>query len=176
MPVDSADVVVIGAGVSGLSSAWFLARAGKNVVVVEKGTVGGEASGRSGGMISERVDEAPLIPLAVESIRLWKTMDDELGYPTEFIHQGRLQVAISEEEMGDLFSERDVALRHGVAADVLDPSEIRDLIPGITDRTPGGTFYPNGGHANPQRTVQAFAWALQDLGGRLYQDTAGHRL
>ena len=172
MPVDSADVVVIGAGVSGLSSAWFLARAGKDVVVVEKGTVGGEASGRSGGMISERVDEAPLIPLAVESIRLWKTMDDELGYPTEFTHQGRLQVAISEEEMGDLFSERDVALRHGVAVDVVDPSEIRDLIPGITDRTPGGTFFPNGGHANPQRTVQAFAWAFQDLGGRLYQDTA----
>ncbi|MCY3761296.1 MAG: FAD-dependent oxidoreductase, partial [Gemmatimonadetes bacterium] len=46
MAVDSADVVVIGAGVSGLSSAWFLARAGGDVVVVEKGTVGGEASGR----------------------------------------------------------------------------------------------------------------------------------
>ena len=53
MPIDSADVVVIGGGVSGLSSAWFLARAGKDVVVVEKGVVGGEASGRNGGMISE---------------------------------------------------------------------------------------------------------------------------
>ena len=58
MAVDRADVVVIGAGVSGLSTAWYLARAGKDVVVVDKGMVGGEASGRNGGMISERVDEA----------------------------------------------------------------------------------------------------------------------
>ena len=57
MPVDSADVVVIGGGVSGLSSAYFLAKAGRDVVVVDKGIVGGEASGRNGGMVSERVDE-----------------------------------------------------------------------------------------------------------------------
>ena len=172
MPVDSADVVVIGGGVSGLSSAYFLAKAGKDVVVIEKGTVGGEASGRSGGMISERVDEPPLIPLAVESLRLWATLDDELGYPTEFTHQGRLQVAVMEEEMGDLISERDEALRHGISVDLLDPSEIRDMIPWISGRTLGGTFFSNGGHANPQRSVQAFAWAFQDMGGRLYQSTA----
>ncbi len=172
MPLDSADVVVIGGGVSGLSSAWFLARAGKDVVVVEKGTAGGEASGRNGGMISERVDEPPMIPLGVESVRLWETLDDELGYPTEFTQQGRLQVAVSEEEMGEIFSDRDAALRHGVSVDMLDPSEIRDMIPGITGRTLGGMFSPNAGHANPQRTVQAFAWAFQDMGGRLYQNTA----
>ena len=172
MAVDSAEVVVIGGGVSGLSSAYSLARAGKDVVVVEKGTVGGEASGRSGGMISERVDEPPLIPLAVESLRLWPTLDDELGYPTEFTHQGRLQVAVMEEEMGDIISERDQAQRRGITVDLLDPSEIRDMIPWISDRTLGGTFFPNGGHANPQRSVQAFAWAFQDMGGRLYQNTA----
>ena len=76
--------------------------------------MGGEASGRNGGMISERVDEPPLIPLGVESVRLWETLDDELGYPTEFTQQGRVQVAVSEEEMGDLFTERDHGLRHGV--------------------------------------------------------------
>ena len=172
MAVDSADVVVVGAGVSGLSSAWFLARAGRDVAVVDKGTVGGEASGRNGGMISERVDEPALIPMAVESLRLWPALEDELGYPTEFVQEGRLQVAVTEEEMGQLLSERDVALGHGIGVNVVDPAEIRDMIPGITDRTLGGTFFPNGGHANPQRTVQAFAWAIEDLGGRLYQNTA----
>ena len=172
MPLDSADVVVIGGGVSGLASAYFLAKAGKDVVVIEKGTVGGEASGRNGGMISERVDEPPLIPMGVESLKIWETLDDELGYPTEFTQQGRLQVAVSEEEMGDIYTDRDHALRHGVSVDLLDPLEIQDMIPGISDRTLGGMVSPNGGHANPQRTVQAFAWAFQDLGGRLYQNTA----
>ncbi len=172
MPTQSADVVVIGAGVSGLTSAYYLAKAGKDVVVVEKGFVGGEASGRNGGMISERVDEPPMIPMAVESLNIWPTLDDELGYPTEFTHQGRLQVAVSEEEMGDLFSERDEALRWGLSVEQVDPSEIQDLIPGITGRTLGGLFFANGGHANPQRAVQAFAWAFQDLGGRIHQHTA----
>ena len=151
MPLDSADVVVIGGGVSGLASAYFLAKAGKDVVVIEKGTVGGEASGRNGGMISERVDEPPLIPMGVESLKIWETLDDELGYPTEFTQQGRLQVAVSEEEMGDIYTDRDHALRHGVSVDLLDPLEIRDMIPGITGRTLGGMFSPNGGHANPSR-------------------------
>ena len=172
MPMDSADVVVIGAGVSGLTSAYYLAKAGKDVVVVDKGTVGGEASGRNGGMISERVDEPPMIPMAVESLKIWPTLDDELGYPTEFTHEGRLQVAVSEEEMGDLFKERDEALRNGLSVEQLDPLQIQDLIPGITGRTLGGLFFANGGHANPQRSVQAFAWAFQDLGGRIYQHTA----
>ena len=171
MPPMSADVVVIGAGVSGLSSAYFLARAGRDVVVVDKGIVGGEASGRNGGMVSERVDEPLLIPMAVEATELWTTLDEELGYPTEFTQEGRLQVAVTESEMGDLLAERDVALRHGIDVALVEPSEIRDMIPGITERTLGGLFFPNGGHANTQLTVQAYAWALQDLGGRLYQNT-----
>ena len=172
MPYDRADVVIIGGGVSGLSSAWFLARAGKDVVVVEKGAVGGEASGRNGGMISERVDEPPIIPMAVESLKIWPALDDELGYPTEFTHQGRLQVAVTEEDMGDIFSEREEARRRGIAVELLEPAEMRGLVPGLTGRALGGAFYPNGGHANPQRSVQAFAWAFQDLGGRLRQRTA----
>ena len=171
MPASSADVVVIGAGVSGLSSAYFLARAGRDVVVVDKGIVGGEASGRNGGMVSERVDEPLLIPLAVEATELWTTLDEELGYPTEFTQEGRLQVAVTEAEMGDLLAERDVALRHGIDVALVGPSEIRDMIPGITERTLGGLFFASGGHANTQLTVQAYAWALQDLGGRLYQNT-----
>ena len=94
-----------------------------------------------------------------------------MGYPTEFTQEGRLQVAVTEAEMGDLLAERDVALRHGIDVALVGPSEIRDMIPGITERTLGGLFFASGGHANTQLTVQAYAWALQDLGGRLYQNT-----
>ena len=172
MPSNSAAVVIIGGGVSGLSTAYHLAKAGKDVVVIEKSIVGAEASGRNGGMISERTDEPALVPLAVESVRLWPTLDDELGYPTEFVQQGRLQVAVSEAEIGRYLTECEVGERFGVDVQVLDRGDIQELAPFVTDRNLGGIFFPNGAHANPQRTVQAFAWAFQDRGGTLCQHTA----
>ena len=112
------------------------------------------------------------MPLAVESVRLWPALDDELGYPTEFVQKGRLQVAVSEAEMGRYLTEKEVGDQFGVHVDELDPHEIRDMAPCVTDRNLGGIFFPKGAHANPQRSVQAFAWALQDWGGSLHQHTA----
>ena len=86
--MDSADVVIIGGGVTGLSTGYWLTKAGLDVVVVEKGIVGWEASGRNGGISSRRGDEPPVVPLAHEACRLWPTMDEELGYPTEWVGGG----------------------------------------------------------------------------------------
>ena len=76
--LDGAEVVVIGAGVTGLSAAWWLAKNGVDTVVVEKGVIGAEASSRNGGDISHRGNEPPVVPLAAESLRLWPEMDDQL--------------------------------------------------------------------------------------------------
>ena len=65
--MDRADVVIIGGGVTGLSSAYWLTKAGLDVVVVEKGIVGWEASGRNGGISSRRGEELPVVPLAREA-------------------------------------------------------------------------------------------------------------
>ena len=62
--MDRADVVIIGGGVTGLSSAYWLTKAGLDVVVVEKGIVGWEASGRNGGISSRRGEELPVVSLA----------------------------------------------------------------------------------------------------------------
>src|SRR6202011_3898003 len=56
-------------------------------------------------------------------------------------------------------------------SDVLDPRQVRELVPLAGNNVHGGYFHHFGGHANPQRTVQAYAWALQDHGGRILQDT-----
>ena len=64
------------------------------------------------------------------------------------------------------------APKYGVEARAVDPEEMRSLVPELTDKALGGMYFPNAGHANPQRAVQAYAWACQDRGGRIYQDTA----
>ena len=79
---DAAAVVIIGAGVTGLSAAWWLARSGIDVLVLDKGIVGWEASGRNGGGASHYQS-----PLFAEEQRLWPQMDELLGYPTEYQRQ-----------------------------------------------------------------------------------------
>jgi glycine/D-amino acid oxidase-like deaminating enzyme len=170
--MDSADVVIIGGGVTGLSSGYWLAKAGWNVVVVEKGIVGWEASGRNGGISSRRGDELPVVPLASEACRLWPTMDEELGYPTEWVGAGGLSAAMTEDRRAYLAEARTRWERLGIPARWLDPNEVRELVPSISERVLGGVYVEGAGHANPQRTAQAFAWAIRDRGGRIYEQTA----
>ena len=169
--MDSADVVIIGGGVTGLSTGYWLTKDGLDVVVVEKGIVGWEASGRNGGISSRRGDEPPVIPLAQEACRLWRTMDDELGYPTEWVGGGGLSLAMTEERREYLveacarWNSLDIQCRW------VDSREIRELAPCVSEDVRGGVYTPTAGHANPQRTAQAFAWAIRDRGGRIYQQT-----
>jgi sarcosine oxidase subunit beta len=158
-----APVVIIGAGVTGLSTGWWLARQGHEVLVIEKGLVGWEASGRNGGGCSHHFS-----PLFAEEQRLWPQMDDLLGYPTEFQHS-RLRLAFDASQMVLHRRAMDNAARYGFLTDVLDADTARRLVPWAGDKVHGGYHYHFGGHANPHRSLQAYAWALQDLGGRILQ-------
>jgi sarcosine oxidase subunit beta len=157
------DVIVIGAGVTGLSSAWWLARDGLSVLVLDKGVIGAEASSRNGGGCSHYQS-----PLFEEEQRLWPMMDDLLGYPTE--HQAeRVIIATDPDDLDHYHFIAQMCDEMGYRVDRLDAETARDIVPIAGDNCLGGIHYRFGGHANPQRTVQAYAWALQDLGGRILQ-------
>ena len=176
MRLDGAEVVVVGAGVTGLSAAWWLAKNGVDTVVVEKGVIGAEASSRNGGDISHRAFEPPVAPLAAESIRLWPEMDDQLGYPTEY-SPGTLSVAMDEENAERMQKARASWLKKmDIPSQWWDADTVKEALPLVSPDAKGAMFSPTGGHANPQRTVQAYAWGFLDQGGRLYQHTAVTRL
>ena len=161
--MSGSEVVIVGGGVTGLSAGWWLARSGVKVTVLDKFIVGWEASGRNGGGASHYSS-----PLFDEEQRLWPQMDELLGYPTE--HQkGRILIAMTERQWEQY---RFVAARHqrlGHPVEVLDVKQVQEAVPLASDNCLGGVHYKFGGHANPQRSVQAYAWALQDLGGRIVQ-------
>ncbi len=156
-------VVIVGGGVTGLSAGWWLARSGVDVVVLEKGIVGWEASGRNGGGATHVYS-----PLGLEEQRLWPQMDALLDYPTE--HQPhRIKVALDEAQLALYRRSAEIAAQRGFRTEPLDPTQLRELVPIVGDNAVGGLYLHFGGHANPQRTVQAYAWALQDHGGRIHQ-------
>jgi sarcosine oxidase, subunit beta len=160
-----ASVIIVGAGVTGLSAGWWLARSGVDVLVIDRGIAGWEASGRNGGSTAH-----PFSPLFKEEQRLWPEMDSLLGYPTEY-RARRLRVALTDLQMAHYMRIIALAERQGAGWEPLDANQLRELVPFVTDRTIGGVLCRYGGHANPQRTVQAYAWAMQDCGGRLLQHT-----
>jgi len=169
--MDSADVVIIGGGVTGLSTGYWLAKAGRDVLILDKGIVGWEASGRNGGLSTRRGDDTPVIPLAREACRLWPTMDEELGYPTEWVGKGLVSIALDEDRRDVLRATHRRWETLDLPVRWLDPRQVRELVPSITDSVRGAIYTEGAGHANPQRTAQAFAWAILDRGGRIREQT-----
>lgn len=161
--MSGAEVVIVGGGVTGLSAGWWLARSGVKVTVLDKFIVGWEASGRNGGGASHYSS-----PLFDEEQRLWPQMDELLGYPTEHRPE-RIIIAMTERqwEQYRFVAERHQRLNHPV--ELLDSKQVLDAVPLASEKCFGGVHYKFGGHANPQRSVQAYAWALQDLGGTIVQ-------
>lgn len=160
-----AAVVIIGAGVTGLSAGWWLARDGIETLVIDASAAGWGASGRNGGGCSHHHS-----PLFREEQRLWPLMDELLGYPTEF-QRNRIRIALDERQLALYRQALDNGARQGFRSDVLDPKQVRELVPLAGDNCVGGYFHHFGGHANPHRTLQAYAWAFRDCGGRLMQHT-----
>ncbi len=168
---NGAAVIVIGGGVTGLSAAWWLARSGVDVLVLDKGVVGWEASGRNGGGASHYHS-----PLFHEEQRLWPQMDDLLGYTTEYRRE-RVIFATTEHHLGHYRHMAAMCRDLGYQVDDLDPDQVRAYAPLAGDNAMGGIHLRGfGGQANPQRTVQAYAWAIQDLGGRILQHAPALRL
>ncbi|MEE3500028.1 FAD-binding oxidoreductase [Acidiphilium acidophilum] len=158
-----AAVVIIGAGVTGLSAAWWLARDGVDVLVLDKGVIGYEASSRNGGGATHYQS-----PLFHEEQRLWPLMDQLLGYPTEYRPE-RIVIAMTEDQMARYRRMQRILAGLGYRADMMDPQQVRDAVTLAGDRHIGGVHIRTGGQANPQRTVQAYAWAAQDHGARIVQ-------
>jgi sarcosine oxidase subunit beta len=160
-----ASVIVVGGGVTGLSAAWWLARSGVDVVVVDKGIVGWEASGRNGGGCTHYNS-----PFFHEEQSLWPQMDGLLGYPTEYRRE-RIIIATTERYLHIYQAMGETIGQLGYEWELLDGEGVRERVPLAGETALGGIHLKVGGHANPQRTVQAYAWAIQDLGGRILQHT-----
>ena len=165
MSAAGSEIIVVGGGVTGLSAAWWLARAGHKVSVFERFIVGWEASGRNGGGATHYQS-----PLFHEEQRLWPLMDEMLGYPTEYQRE-RIVVNLTPGEQARYRFMASLTRDMGYHSEELDNKQLRELAPLVGENALSAQYFHFGGHANPQRSVQAYAWALQDHGGRIYQHT-----
>lgn len=166
----SYDVAIIGGGINGCAIAYNLAKKKMKVVVFERGYLGSGATGRCGGGIRQQWETKDNIKLATESVRIFKRLEKELGYDIEYEQGGYLILAHSDKEMVEF--EKNVKLQRslGVDVDILDASEINDIVPFIDTkgaRAVGATFCSTDGHANPFKVVHAYAKKAMELGAKI---------
>ncbi|CCM79987.1 MULTISPECIES: NAD(P)/FAD-dependent oxidoreductase [Rhizobium] len=164
------DIIVVGSGLLGLSTAYNAQKAGAGVLVVDRGPVAYEASSRATGYLSVRADDPDEAPLAKMAEDLWGTLDEELGYPTEWTPKGRLWVAFSDKQVDELHETYKAFQRADDSFEIIDADACRKLIPILSPETRAGLYTPRSGHANPQRVSQAYAWAFQDRGGTIVEN------
>lgn len=164
----TADVAIVGGGIIGCATALFLQRKGKRCVVLERGMVGAEASGRNGGGVRQQGRLAPEIPFARGALALWPRLEGLLGRPTGFRQIGNMFVAETEAEMALLTEEQQREQVLGLQTELLDAEQVRELSPGLAPgRFVGGKLSPEDGSADPALTTVAIAEAAREAGAEM---------
>ncbi len=170
MANNMADAVIIGGGVHGCATAYYLAKAGcKRVVLLEKGYLASGGTGRSGAGIRHQFGTEINIRLSSAAVRMMENLEQELEYPRgiSLMQKGYLIIAYTETQM-EQFA-KNVQLQREIdpenLTEILTTEEINRKLPFLNvEGVLGGTFNRRDGHANPFHVVQAFAEAAKRLG------------
>jgi glycine/D-amino acid oxidase-like deaminating enzyme len=125
----TADVAVVGGGLIGAWSAFFLARRGQRVVLLEKGIVGAQSSGTNFGNLRLQGRFPGQYPLSLRSQALWERLPELIGEDCEFAPTGHLYCAFDEKESTKLEHYAGVSESHGLAIDRLDAAALRRCYP-----------------------------------------------
>ncbi|TMV93248.1 FAD-binding oxidoreductase [Thioclava sp. BHET1] len=165
-------VVIIGAGIVGLSAALTLAERGVPVVVLEKGRIAGEQSSRNLGWVRKMGRAAPDVPLAQTADRLWAGLPERTGHEVGYARAGIMYLARTEEEMemhrGWMASVADLDLD----SQLLSPSQIDAMVPGGVGTWAGGIHTASDGRAEPTLASSAIANAAIAKGAIIVEHCA----
>ena len=175
------DVLVVGGGLAGTAVAYYLARGGAEVLLIERNEINAAASGANSGSIHAQIPLepfleqgeawtrgfAPTIPLMIASIRLWAGLEAELGADLELALPGGLMVAEDERQLRILERKAAVERAQGLPVEILSATDLRRIAPYLAPDLVGAAFCGIEGKANPQVVAPAFARAAEKHGARL---------
>lgn len=141
----NAEVVIIGGGVIGCAAAYYLAKDGVSVIVLEKSDyIGNGASSRNGGGVRQSGRDPRELPLAMYGIEnLWPTLSEELGVNVEYHKEGNLRLGKTERHLQILQGLTDRATACGLDVRMINGDEVRQINPYLTDEVIGASLVSN---------------------------------
>ena len=168
----TADAVVIGGGIVGTCTAYYLARHGLRVALLEKGRIGAEQSSRNWGWCRQQNRDARELPMATRSLALWEAAAAEIGEDLGFSRCGLLYLSDDQAEIATWARWCDWAATQGVVTQALSAAEATDRGRATGKPWQGGVFSPTDGIADPERAAPIFAKGVLKFGGTVHQHCA----
>ncbi|MBL1099236.1 NAD(P)/FAD-dependent oxidoreductase [Streptomyces coffeae] len=166
MPTRSSpDLIVVGAGVVGAACAYYAARSGLSVTVLDRGPVAGGTTGAGEGnlLVSDK-EPGPELDLALLSTRLWQALSGALSPRIEYETKGGLVVASDETGMAALRDFADRQERAGVTTEEVTGDRLRDLEPHLAPDLAGGFHYPQDAQVQPALAAAHLLRAADEQG------------
>lgn len=168
----NAEVIVIGGGVNGCATAYYLAKQGVSVIVLEGSDyIGNGGSSRNGGGVRQSGRDPRELPYAMWGIReLWPTLSEELGADVEYYQKGNLRLGKNDAHRAKLQQLADKASAVGLDVRMISGDEAREINPYLSEEVTCASWCPTDGHANPMRTTLAFFRRARQQGAQFYTD------
>jgi glycine/D-amino acid oxidase-like deaminating enzyme len=179
------DVLLVGGGITGAATAWYAARAGLDVMLVDRGELGAAGSSANAGSLHAQIQNAtyvqrgdewarayePATRFMLQSIDIWRDLHETLGEDLEVALNGGILVAETEAQMRSI--EHKVGLEHqqGLKSELLSKADLHAIAPYLSEEMVGGELCPHEGKANPLLATSAFARAAVGLGARVHPRT-----
>ena len=170
-PDAQADVIVVGGGIMGAASAFFLRRRGRSVILLERGLIGQQASGTNFGNVRRQGRFLPQLPLANRSRAIWGRLNELLGEDAEFLPSGHIRVCFRPEQVGELEAYAEAARTYGLDLEMISHNALRERFPFIGPDAIAGSYSPIDGHANPRLAAPAFGRAAARAGAQVFEET-----
>lgn len=164
-----ADVVIVGGGLMGASTAFFLRRHGVSVVLLERGQVGQQASGVNFGNVRRQGRFLPQLPLAHRSRDIWGRLPELIGEDAEFVATGHVRVLHDESQWEAVEQYARDAKHWGLELELLSRQALRERFGFFSSQLVGGSYSPHDGHANPRLAAPAFGRAACRAGAQVME-------
>ncbi len=167
----SADVLIVGGGLMGTATAFFLRRRGVSVILLERGLVGQQASGTNFGNVRRQARFLPQLPLANRAHAIWGRLPELIGDDVEFLRSGHIRVAYRPEQVATLETYARDAREYGLDLELISGERMRARYPFLGPEVLAASLSAADGHANPRLAAPAFARAAIRDGAQVFENT-----
>lgn len=161
---EQADVVIIGAGIIGITTAWFLRQSGLRVLVCEKGRVAGEQSSRNWGWIRQQGRDEAELPIMMESMSIWREFANQIGPHIGFHQGGSLYLCENQSQLDSHDNFLQIAENHRLETRALDKKQLYSILQNTPGQWQSAVYTPSDARAEPAHATPAIAEACHASG------------